>query len=262
MEVKPQKSDMGEIETTNKNIYNTSMNQPTYTATQVAALDHYTTEVLGVDILQLMEAAGMRSAESALKLFGKGKDIAVLSGPGGNGGDALVCAKWLKLCGCNPTIYLSHPEEKLKPVTKRQLDIWRAFDDTSACGGLSTIDNRLSKAQRVESRLSNGVYDRPSGPVDGIIDGLLGYSLEGDPRGKSAELIEWANESGAPILALDIPSGLDATTGEVFTPCIKANHTVVFGVMKVGLTKDGASDYTGEIELVDIGFPKSIVEKS
>jgi len=203
-----------------------------YTAKQVAELDRYTVEDLGVDLKQLMEVAGMRSAEAAVKLFGNAKNIAVLAGPGGNGGDALVCAKWLKLWGLNPTVYLSHEEEKLKPVTLDQLNVWKAF------GGKT-----------------EGVQPFPEG-VDGIIDGLLGYSLEGDPRGKSAELITWANESGAHILALDIPSGLDATTGEVRDPCIRATHTVVYGVMKKGLTVESASAYAGEIELVDIGFPR------
>ena len=216
------------------------MNEIAYTATQVARLDRYTIEELGVDIKQLMEIAGMRSAEAALKLFGEGKNIAILVGPGGNGGDALVCAKWLKLWGCNPMVVLSHPEEKLKPVTLHQLNIWKKY-----CGAC-TAPERSDWCW---------VYERISGPVDGIIDGLLGYSLEGDPRGRSADLIRWVNDRGAPVLALDIPSGLDATTGEVHDPCIKATHTIVFGVMKVGLTKESSKEYTGEIELVDIGFP-------
>lgn len=205
---------------------------PTYTASQVTQLDRYTIEDLGVDLKQLMEVAGMRSAEAALKLFGKEKNIAILAGPGGNGGDALVCAKWLKLWGREPTVYLSHEEEKLKPVTLDQHKVWKAFG--GKIGGVPSSSQGF----------------------DGIIDGLLGYSLEGDPRGKSADLIRWANESQFPILALDIPSGLDATTGEARDPCIRAKHTVVFGVMKVGLTVESASDFAGEIELVNIGFPR------
>ncbi|MFH1670176.1 MAG: NAD(P)H-hydrate epimerase [Patescibacteria group bacterium] len=205
---------------------------PTYTAQQVAAIDRYTIEECGVDILQLMEVAGMRSAEAAIKLFGEGRNIAVLAGPGGNGGDALVCAKWLKLWGREPTVYLSHEEEKLKPVTLDQLKVWKAFG--GKIGGVPSSSQGF----------------------DGIIDGLLGYSLQGDPRGKSADLIRWANESQSPILALDVPSGLDATTGEARDPCIRARHTVVFGVMKKGLTVEGAKGYAGEIELVNIGFPR------
>jgi len=207
----------------------------TYTAAQVAELDRYTIKELGVDLKQLMEIAGMRSAEAAAKLFGRQQKIAVLAGPGGNGGDALVCAKWLKLWGYDPKVLLSHPLEKLKPITRDQLSIWEAYGGT--------------------------VVDDPPSDTEGIVDGLLGYSLEGAPRGRSAELIQWANGTGVPILALDIPSGMDATTGEARDPCIKAKHTVVYGVMKQGLTTKNAPEYAGEIELIDIGFPREFPQQ-
>ncbi len=205
-----------------------------YTSAEVAELDRHTTEDLGVDLKQLMEVAGLRSAEATVKLFkchGEPcRTMTVLVGPGGNGGDALVCAKFLKLWGCKVDVILSHEEEKLRQVTKDQLNIWRNY------GG--------------------EVLDEPPDETDGIVDGLLGYSLEGDPRGKSAELIKRANLSGAPILSLDVPSGLDATTGEIRDPCIKANMTVVYGVMKKGLETEIGKEYSGKIELIDIGFPE------
>ena len=82
------------------------MNERPFTAAEVAELDRYTIEDLGVDLKQLMEVAGMRSAEAARRLFGDGRKIVVLAGPGGNGGDALVCAKWLKLWGSEPVVLL------------------------------------------------------------------------------------------------------------------------------------------------------------
>lgn len=215
--------------------YRTSLMQA-YTAAQVAELDRYTTEDLGVDLKQLMEIAGMRSAESAVKLFGIGKDITVLAGPGGNGGDALVAAKWLKLWGCNPTVIMSHEFDHLKEVITHQYDIWKNYGGEEA--------------------------DTPPVKTDGIIDGLLGYSLEGDPRDRAADLIVWANESGAPILSLDVPSGLDATTGEARDPCITARHTVVFGVMKQGLQTEEGQKRAGTIELIDIGFPREFPKTS
>jgi len=201
-----------------------------YTAAQTEALDRFTVEKLGVDTKQLMEIAGMRSAEIALRMFGEGSHITLLAGPGGNGGDALVCAKWLKLWGCRAVAVLSHPREKLKPVTADQLRVWESF------GG------------EVTTHLPEH--------TDGIVDGLLGYSLAGDPRGRIAELIDWANGTKKPILALDIPSGLDATMGYARTPCIVALKTAVFGVLKQGLLSENASYYTGEIRLIDIGFPR------
>jgi|TARA_Y100000310_G_scaffold100319_1_gene98183 NAD(P)H-hydrate epimerase len=209
-----------------------NLSTTTYTATEVAELDRYTVEDLGIDLKQLMEIAGMRSAEIAVEMLPKDEIgiVAVLAGPGGNGGDALVCAKWLKLWGHEPYILLSHEREKLKPVTTHQLAIWEHF--------------------------GSAVVEELHTEVDLIVDGLLGYSLSGDPRGHAAELIDWANDTNKPILALDIPSGMDATTGEIRQPCIKAKKTAVYGVLKEGLMIDGASEYTGDIHLIDIGFPR------
>lgn len=227
-------ADSGENEYTNRYTLTAemSLNLPTtaYTAAEAAALDCYTVEELGVDLRQLMEVAGMRSAEIALQLFGEGTHVTLLAGPGGNGGDALVCAKWLKLWGCTPVVLLSHALNRLRPVTAHQLSVWKAFG-----GEVST---------------------QPPEHTDGIVDGLLGYSLSGDPRGYAAELINWANTTEKPILALDIPSGMDATMGYVRTPCIQAHATAVFGVLKQGLLQQNTSSYTGEIHLVDIGFPR------
>ncbi|MDP7454626.1 MAG: NAD(P)H-hydrate epimerase [Candidatus Peribacteraceae bacterium] len=201
-----------------------------YSSAEVAELDRHTIEDLGVDLKQLMEVAGLRSAEAAVKLFGDKKSLTVLVGPGGNGGDALVCAKFLKLWVYDVTVILSETQEKLKPVTSDQLNVWKNF------GG--------------------EVIDEPPDKTDGVVDGLIGYSLSGDPRGKSADLIEWTNSQNCQVLSLDVPSGLDATTGENRNPCIKANLTVVYGVMKKGLLAESAKEYSGKTEIIDIGFPR------
>jgi NAD(P)H-hydrate epimerase len=90
-----------------------------------------------------------------------------------------------------------------------------------------------------------------------IVDGLIGFSLQGAPRGRAAELIEWTNSNKTPVISLDTPSGLDASTGEIFAPCVKATTTVVFGLMKRGLLSKDAQRCTGEVLLVDIGLPKT-----
>lgn len=220
-----------------------------YTSAEVAELDRHAIEDLGVDIKQLMEVAGLRSAEAAVRLFGDNKSLTVLVGSGGNGGDALVCAKFLKLWGYEVSVMLSHEEEELRQVTKDQLYIWRKFG-----GGLLNVER--SKGRKVPMNNDLTTLRLSDISTDGIIDGLLGYSLVGDPRGKSAELIEWTNSQNCQVLSLDVPSGLDATTGEARDPCIKANMTVVYGVMKKGLLVDSAKDFAGEIELVDIGLKR------
>lgn len=81
---------------------------------------------------------------------------------------------------------------------------------------------------------------------DLIIDGIIGYSLEGNPRGAAAEMIRWANEQRSPILALDAPSGVDTTTGRVFEPAISATATMTLGLPKEGLRGPGVEAQVGE----------------
>ena len=211
-----------------------SLSKEAYSAAQVSAMDKYTVEELCVDLRQLMEVAGLRSAELAMELFEDRTRIAVLAGPGGNGGDALVAAKYLKLWGYEPVVTLSRPVQQLSPITLHQLAIWCEY------GG--------------------GILEELPNDAEGIIDGLIGYSLKGDPKGKAASLIEWINRQDLPVLSLDVPSGLDATTGEQRNPCVKADRTVVYGVMKQGLAVDDSKEVRGEVTLVDIGFPSSFPE--
>ena len=199
-----------------------------YTSQEVAELDRHTMEDLGVDLKQLMEVAGLRSAEALIKLAPDARDVVCLVGPGGNGGDALVCSKWLKLWGLQPGVVLSHPEEELKPVTAHQLNVFQNY------GGAVLVD--------------------PPARVDAIVDGIFGYSLSGNPRDRAGMLIEWTEGVDVPILALDCPSGLDASTGEPRNPCVVANHTIMYGVAKKGVVTKAAEEYVGTWEVVDIGF--------
>ena len=100
--------------------------------------------------------------------------------------------------------------------------------------------------------------DLPFAASDIIIDGVIGYSLRGDPRGRPAELIQWANDSDAPVLALDAPSGLDTTTGTVHTPAIRATATMTLALPKEGLRAPGAQEIVGELYLADISVPPEL----
>jgi NAD(P)H-hydrate epimerase len=91
-----------------------------------------------------------------------------------------------------------------------------------------------------------------------VIDGLIGYSLSGPPRGNFAMLIDWANRAAAPVLALDVPSGLDATSGTVWEPCIRATATMTLALPKRGLLARGARGAVGELYLADIGVPPQL----
>ncbi len=95
---------------------------------------------------------------------------------------------------------------------------------------------------------------------DLLIDGLIGYGLEGNPRDKVAMMIKDANASGRRILALDLPSGMNATTGEVYDPCIKATVTLTLALPKTGFLAPSASPFLGDLFLADISVPRRVYE--
>ena len=97
--------------------------------------------------------------------------------------------------------------------------------------------------------------------ADVVLDGLIGYSLKGPPRGAAAELIEWANRQDAPVLALDVPSGIDAETGIVFDPAIRATATMTLALPKLGLLGPGVESHVGELYLADLSVPPGLYRR-
>jgi NAD(P)H-hydrate epimerase len=112
----------------------------------------------------------------------------------------------------------------------------------------------LKRLGLVAGAKTNPAWGRP----DLIIDAILGYGFHGKPRRRTARWIEWANSQGCPILALDLPSGLDATTGIPSTPCIRATATLTLALPKTGLRAPQAQAFVGEVFLADIGVPPEV----
>jgi NAD(P)H-hydrate epimerase len=210
-------------------------NLPAVTAAQMAEVDRVTVEELGFDVLQIMETAGRAVALFARQLLNgdpRAKRITVLCGTGGNGGDGMVAARHLANWGAEVDIILSNRPEH--GPARHQLEILRRLG--------MTVHEPGALAQLPLADL--------------IIDALLGFSLVGAPRGETARLIDLANAHDAPILAVDLPSGMDATTGECFRPCIRASATLTLGLPKTGLRAPNARQATGNVVVADIGIPK------
>lgn len=208
---------------------------PAVTAAQMAEVDRITVEELRFDVLQIMESAGRAVALFARQQLGgdsRGKQITILCGTGGNGGDGMVAARYLANWGAEVDIILSSRPEH--GPARHQL----------------AILTRLGMSMH-----QPGEFERLP-PADLIIDALLGFSLMGAPRGEAARLIKLANGHGAPILAVDLPSGMDATTGECFSPCIQAVATLTLGLPKTGLLAPTARRFAGNVVVADIGIPK------
>jgi len=204
---------------------------PALTVEQMREVDRLMVEDLGIDLARMMENAGSHLAALAIDLFAPGT-VGVLVGPGGNGGGGLTTARHLANRGTGVRVVLSHAEDRQAPVPAQQLAIVRRM-------GVA-IDNEPPSA-------------------DLVIDALIGYSLHGPPRGRTAELIRWANGSGAPVLSLDVPSGLDATTGDITKPCVRATATMTLGLPKSGL--ETAAEIVGRLFLADISIPHSLYER-
>lgn len=211
---------------------------PCLTAAQMAEVDRIAIEHYGIALLQMMENAGRGLAQLARARFlGKdahGKRVIVLAGSGGNGGGVLAAARHLHNWGASLEVVLAQPARAMKPVPKRQLAILRRM-------GVAVSDVPDSDMRR-----------------DLVIDGLIGYSLKGAPSGSVADLIRWANGARAPVLAMDVPSGLDATTGVAYNPAIEASATLTLALPKTGLMAAGAASYAGELYLADIGIPPAL----
>lgn len=210
---------------------------PAVTAAQMATIDRLMADRFGVQPVQLMEIAGMAVARFARDLLPEaittGRRVIVLAGTGGNGGDALVVARLLAGWGADVTVLLAKAPGEYRGL---------------AAAHLATL-GQLG----VPSLLPDSGVEFPAGDL--LIDGLLGFSTTRPPGGTVARLIRLANTSSMPKLAIDVPSGLNATTGVAYDPCLRAGSTLTLALPKTGLLAPAAQPWVGALTVADIGIP-------
>jgi NAD(P)H-hydrate epimerase len=196
-------------------------------------IDFLMTEGLGIRLPQMKENAGRSFARLVLRRYFPGglagRRITVLAGKGGNGDIALLAARRLADWGAAITLVTGADPDRMRPGAAHELAI--------------------------HARLGRVPGPLPSETPDLILDGLIGYSLRGDPTGRVAELIAWANAGGAPVLSLDLPSGFDAQDGRVRNPAIRADATLSLGLPKRGLLSQSFAHIAGALYLADISVP-------
>ena len=188
-------------------------------------------EETGPNLFQMMENAGRNLAEMTLERLGANwgqARIVVLAGTGGNGGGGIMAARRLANHGASVELCLAVPD-RLSEVPAWK---YKAFQST---------DGKEVSPQGLDEETSAF-----------ILDTLIGYSLQSAPRGVFADLIAWANCTGAPILSLDVPSGIDSMTGDTPGKFIRSTWTMTLALPKTGL----ASCNAGQITLADIGIPE------
>ena len=230
---------------------------PAVTSAEMAAVDRAVVGDYGIDLIQMMENAGRALATLARDRFldgdPRGKSVVVLAGTGGNGGGALVAARRLHGWGAAVRAALGHEPDRFAPVSAKQLTILRRL-------GVEILSPEalVAIAEEPKATAEGPTATSEVSPPDLIIDGVIGYSLGGAPHGGAEALIRWSATTGAPILSLDVPSGLDATSGEVHEPTVRSTATLTLALPKTGLVSGSAREHVGELYLSDIGIPRQL----
>ena len=204
-----------------------------------------TIDQFGVPGAELMERAGrevgdvIRERSEGLE----GRSAAVVCGKGNNGGDGFVVARLLHEAGVPVHVFSTTPTESVSGDAAHHLHLLREVG----------VDIQLGKPEQMVPTLE---------AVDLIIDSILGTGLTGAVRPDIAAVIEAINDAGPPVVAVDIPSGVEAGTGAVHGACVDAAMTVTFGLPKIGQLMFPGRSYCGDLHLVDIGFPEDAVAAS
>lgn len=246
-------------------------------ANEMRMLERHAIDGLGIPAKLLMENAGREAAAFLRELSGKmeswpfqdcsSKPWLFLIGKGNNGGDGLVAARHLVAWGGKAELlYVVDPDElrgdaALNRDIARKMGIPEYIDtESTSSRGKSANSTELYQRTNIENDIlepakQDLVKKMDPARFEGIVDALLGTGASGAPRGNVAKWIRWANESGLPIVALDLPSGVCADTGRTFEPHIRAVCTVTFGFAKRGLLQYPGAGAAGKVVVRPIGMP-------
>ena len=211
------------------------------TAAQMRQIDKDTIEGIGIPGIVLMETAGSEIVRAIERHYPTAQRIGVFVGKGNNGGDGLVIARQLAHIGREVQIFLVSPTESFTGEARTNLQI----------------------AQNLELQIEEILKDTISIGFHGselLVDTILGTGLRGTVRESIANVINAINDLPIPILAVDLPSGLDADSGNPLGTCVQADRTVTIGLPKRGLLVHPGAELAGKLEVVDIGFPQQVID--
>jgi ADP-dependent NAD(P)H-hydrate dehydratase / NAD(P)H-hydrate epimerase len=218
------------------------------TAEEMRRADRAMTERFGVPSLLLMENAGRGAADAIERHLGpvRGQRVLVVTGKGNNGGDGFVVARHLAGRGARVSVVLVGRADDVRGDALVNLEAVRR-------AGLP-----VAEAAEPPGRAALG---RALAEADLVVDALLGTGVTGPATGAIAEAIEAVSAAGRPVCALDLPSGASADRGGLLGPTVRARLTVTFGLLKPALVLHPAAAYAGQVELVDLGVPRSWLEE-
>ena len=215
------------------------------TAEEMRQIDKQTIEEIGVPGILLMEAAATAVFRSIQRNFPECRDVGVIVGKGNNGGDGLALARQLSHAGYSVRIILVSKSEHFTGDALTNLQVVRRL-------GLSIVEiPSESELQTLSAEIVS---------CDLIVDAIFGTGLRGGLEGYIKDVIDCLNSANCPVVAIDLPSGLNADTGAVEGGCICADRTVTLGLPKRGTLLYPGAQRVGALEIADIGFPRSVVE--
>lgn len=217
------------------------------TAQIMQELDRETITTMGIPGLILMENAGRGAVSSMIRAFDNISEmkIAILAGRGNNGGDGFVIGRTLLNMGVDVKVYLLSSAERLEGDALTNFEIYKKLG-----APLEKIpDSKTFESHRAEIAR-----------FDLFVDALLGTGLRGEVKGFYGDVIDFLNQLTEPVVSVDIPSGLDSDTGKPLGACVKASLTTTFGLPKIGQLLYPGVNYTGSLDVIDIGIPTSIIE--
>ncbi len=213
-----------------------------FTREAMQEIDRQAVTLYGMSVMALMEFAGWSVAISAGALAAghSGAVFTIVCGPGNNGGDGLVAARWLYNMGQAVSVFLLAPAERYRDAAGAQL--------------------KTVQAMGIPIKFFHDAadFDQPRDRI--FVDAIFGTGLTRPVTGLPAVAIEAMNRSGLPVLSVDVPSGLDCDTGQPLGVAVKATKTVTFCGFKQGFRAPGARGYTGEVRMVEIGIPNALLD--
>jgi hydroxyethylthiazole kinase-like uncharacterized protein yjeF len=218
------------------------------TAEQMQELDRKAIETYRIPGIVLMENAGRGATEVLSNTFPDihKKRIAIIAGKGNNGGDGLVMARYLLNQGISVRVYLLTDPVGLRGDAETNFNIFHRMK-----GEVISVPSSKDYLK----------VKRDLEKFDILVDGIFGTGLDAEVRGYYREVIDHLNTLQKPMVAIDIPSGLDANTGKPLGTAIRASLTITFGLPKIGHLIPPGLDYVGKVKVIDIGIPKKLVEE-
>ncbi len=205
-------------------------------SSQMKEVDRYSIEEAGIPSLVLMERAALSVCAVVEEQVKTGAKVLSVCGTGNNGADALACARILSQRGYQTAVCLVGDREHATKEFDTQLSILEKL-----CVSIVTMDE---------------IND-----YDIIIDGIFGIGLSRDVSGEYRRAVEWLNASDVPVVAVDIPSGVDASSGKILGTAVRAAYTVTFGYLKTGQVLYPGKTCCGELRVAECGFVTKAVER-